>query len=174
MKFMFSLKHPLTCKLWVTLFKPCNKVRGKYNCRVLPASFLHASFCVRLSLLLLSRYDTANEYTTIFLFFFFFFVFFTRRCNMACESFPVSKDNICPVFIVNVTELFECSDIFHIMQWENAAEIYQNRFFSISSLTDRPVILTCSACDLASSESNILLSSTEWNLKKLNKLKALH
>ena len=30
----------------------------------LPASFLHASFCVHLSLLLLSRYDTANEYIT--------------------------------------------------------------------------------------------------------------
>ena len=26
--------------------------------------FLRLSFCVRLSLLLLSRYDTANEYTT--------------------------------------------------------------------------------------------------------------
>ena len=34
----------------------------KSSCVFLPASFLHASFCVRLSLLLLSRYDTANEY----------------------------------------------------------------------------------------------------------------
>ena len=32
--------------------------------RLYHASFLHASFCVRLSLFLLSRYDTANEYTT--------------------------------------------------------------------------------------------------------------
>ena len=37
----------------------------KSSCVFLPASFLHASFCVRLSLLLLSRYDTANEYITI-------------------------------------------------------------------------------------------------------------
>ena len=36
----------------------------KSSCVFLPASFLHASFCVRLSLLLLSRYDTANEYIT--------------------------------------------------------------------------------------------------------------
>ena len=32
---------------------------------IVPASFLHASFCARLSLLLLSRYDSANEYITV-------------------------------------------------------------------------------------------------------------
>ena len=37
----------------------------KSSCDFPLASFLHASFCVRLSLLLLSRYDTANEYITI-------------------------------------------------------------------------------------------------------------
>ena len=79
MKFMFGLQHPLTCKPWTTLSKPCNKVRGKYICKVvflcLPSCvfilrrlFLRLSFCVRLSLLLLSRYDTANEYTTEWLY----------------------------------------------------------------------------------------------------------
>ena len=40
---------------------------GKKTCHyhLLHASFLHVSFCVRLSLLLLSRYDTANEYLTL-------------------------------------------------------------------------------------------------------------
>ena len=36
----------------------------KSSCVFLPASFIPASFCVCLSLLLLSRYDTANEYAT--------------------------------------------------------------------------------------------------------------
>ena len=33
MKFMFGLQHPLTCKPWITLLNPCNKVRGNYNCK---------------------------------------------------------------------------------------------------------------------------------------------
>ena len=41
-----------------------NIIVKKSSCVFLPASFLHASFCVRLSLLLMSRYDTANEYIT--------------------------------------------------------------------------------------------------------------
>ena len=46
---------------------PCNKERGKYIWKevFLRRFFLRLSFCVRLSLLLLSRYDTANEYTTL-------------------------------------------------------------------------------------------------------------
>ena len=48
MKFMFGLQHPLTCKPWTTLSNPCNKVRGKYNCKevYLLRSFLHLCQCV--------------------------------------------------------------------------------------------------------------------------------
>ena len=74
MKFMFGLQHPLTCNPWTTLLNPCNKVRGEYICKevflclpscvfIMRPSFLRPFF-MRL-LLLLSRYDMANEYTTL-------------------------------------------------------------------------------------------------------------
>ena len=65
MKFTFDLQYPLTRK-------PCNKVRGEYFSKevfmrlpsciliLLASSFLYAS-------LLLSRYATANDYTTVIL-----------------------------------------------------------------------------------------------------------
>ena len=50
MKFMFGLQHPLTCKPWTTLSNPCNKVRGKYNCKEvfmrLPSCILIVTVCV--------------------------------------------------------------------------------------------------------------------------------
>ena len=59
---------------WTTLSNPCNKVRGKnivkeVFLRLYPASFLPvSSSCVFLrASLLLSRYDTANEYITLVL-----------------------------------------------------------------------------------------------------------
>ena len=60
MKFTFSLQHPLTCNPSTTLSNPCNKVRGEYIAKEV---FLRPFFMC-LSLLLLSRYDTANEYIT--------------------------------------------------------------------------------------------------------------
>ena len=61
MKFMFSLQHPLTCKLWVTLFKPCNKVRGKILLKksscVLHACVLSSCVFVLASVLILCRCD---------------------------------------------------------------------------------------------------------------------
>ena len=54
MKFMFGLQHPLTCKPWTTLSKPCNKMRGEYLKRSLfVSSFLRPLF---LRLLSLRRY----------------------------------------------------------------------------------------------------------------------
>ena len=77
MKFMFGLQHPLTCKLWVTLFKPCNKVRGKIflkkpSCVLLPASsFLHLNcHCVVYSCICLwccvvvMLHERVNDYIT--------------------------------------------------------------------------------------------------------------
>ena len=61
MKFMFGLQHPLKRK-------PYNKVRGKYVVKevflhplFVRLSFIHVSFCVRLSWLLLSRYMCYNQ-----------------------------------------------------------------------------------------------------------------
>ena len=73
MKFMFGLQHPLTCNPSTTLSNPCNKVRGNYVVKevflCLPSCFLSScvlSSCVFLrASLLLSRYDTANEYITL-------------------------------------------------------------------------------------------------------------
>ena len=63
-----TLSH---AKPWTTFSNPCNIVRGKYIwkevfLRLYPASFLAvSSSCVFLrASLLLSRYDTANEYIT--------------------------------------------------------------------------------------------------------------
>ena len=71
-----------------------NKVRGKIllkksSCVFLPASFLHASFipalsfmrlsfCVRPSLLLLSRFDTAHDYITIIPISRYIYIYITR------------------------------------------------------------------------------------------------
>ena len=55
MKFMFGLQHPLTCKPWITLSNPFNKVRGEYFSkegflRLYHASFIHASVFIMVSL----------------------------------------------------------------------------------------------------------------------------
>ena len=44
-------QHPLTCKPWTTLSNPCNKVRGKYDCKEV---FLRRFFLRPSSLHLLS------------------------------------------------------------------------------------------------------------------------
>ena len=54
MKFMFGLRHPLTCNPSTTLSNPCNKVKGEYFSKevflclpacilIVPASFIPAS-----------------------------------------------------------------------------------------------------------------------------------
>ena len=72
MKFMLGLQHPLTCKPSTTLSNPCNKVRGEYFSKEVFYASLScvvsslSSSCVFLrASLLLSRYDTANEYITL-------------------------------------------------------------------------------------------------------------
>ena len=89
MKFMFGLQHPLTCKPSTTLSNTCNKVRGKYIwkevfLRLYPASFLPvSSSCVFLrASLLLSCYDTANEYTTI--------AVIMKKCQLLCHPVFIS------------------------------------------------------------------------------------
>ena len=73
-----------------------NKVRGNYVVKeVLLASsscvFLHASFCVRLSLLLLSRYDTAHDYITVAFFYNSHLVFssYTLLSSMWCYQIVI-------------------------------------------------------------------------------------
>ena len=71
MMFMFGLQHPLTCNPSTTFSNLTNKVRGKMLLKksscvfLLALSFMRLSFCMRPSLLLLSRYDTENDYVTL-------------------------------------------------------------------------------------------------------------
>ena len=51
---LFGLQLPLTRKPWVTLFEPCNKVRGTYIYKEVLRVYL-----------LLCRYDTAHNNTTL-------------------------------------------------------------------------------------------------------------
>ena len=68
-KYKIYVRSPASSHMQ-TLSNPYNKLRGKILLKksscvfILRRLFLRLSFCVRLSLLLLSRYDTANEYIT--------------------------------------------------------------------------------------------------------------
>ena len=67
MKFMFGLQHPLTCKPWTTLSNPCNKLRGKYNCKevflCLPSCVVYSCVCLWCCVVLMLN-ERVNNYIT--------------------------------------------------------------------------------------------------------------
>ena len=70
MKFMFGLQYPLTCKPWTTLSNPCNKGRGKYNCKevFLCCFFLRFPSCVCLwYCIVMMLNDDVDDYITFWI-----------------------------------------------------------------------------------------------------------
>ena len=61
-------QHLLTCKPWTTLSNPCNKVRGKYNCKevfLLPF-FMRLSVCICLwCCVVVMLNDDVDDYITV-------------------------------------------------------------------------------------------------------------